>query len=160
MKKLLLLLMPVVILVVSCKDDDVEVPAPIPEGEISHTLQGEWTNHFIKREYYGDADTIVYADSVEVQSFFEFKGNKMSISLPGSTTQEVWTYDLPDKATPNYITLKRGNETTDYNILAISDTAMVWEDQQAWAGYPVDVEDKDKKTSKVGKFTYRFRRTE
>ncbi|GAB3811568.1 hypothetical protein [Pontibacter rugosus] len=156
MKKLLLFFLPVLLLSACNKDDEGEIPTPIPEGEISQKLQGKWTNKFIVREYYGDADTIVYADSVEVQSYFEFKGNQMFISLPGSTNQEAYTYDLPKKDEPNYITFKRGSLTTDYTVLAISDTSMVWLDEQAYAGYPIDVPDDKKKTSKVGKFTYRF----
>ena len=162
MKKLSLLLVPFFFLL-SCKDDTetpVPEPDPIPEGEISHQLQGKWINNFVKREYYGDADTIVYADSVNIQAFFEFKGNKMLISTPDNATQEAWTYALPDASKPNYITFTRDTRTTDYLILSISDTAMVWEDEEAWAGYPINVDDKDKKTSKVGKYTWRFSRGE
>lgn len=159
MKKLLLLLLPVLFLA-ACKDDDEDSPGPIPPGEVSHTLQGKWTNDFIKREYYSDADTIIYADSVNLQAFFEFKGNRMMISTPDNPTQEVWTYDLPDQSSPNYITFKRNGQTTDYTIVSITDSSMVWTDEEAWAGYPIDADDNDKKTSKVGKYTYRFSRTE
>ena len=172
MKKLLLLALPLVFLM-SCKDDKEELPAPqpespeapetpeepaIPEGEVSYSLQGKWVNELVKRDYYGDADTIVYADSAVVQAYYEFKGNKMIISLPGDPTQHEWVYDLPDEEKPNYITLTQGDQTTDYEILSISDTAMVWEDRQAWAGYPIDVPDEEKKTSKEGVFTYKFSR--
>lgn len=123
-------------------------------------LQGKWVNNFVKREYYGDGDTIVYADSVKTQAFFEFKGNRMFISLPNSTSKEEWTYNMPDEASPEHVTLTKGGEQTDYMVLSISDTAMVWLDEQAWAGYPIDVPDSEKKTSKSGMFTYRFVRTE
>ena len=159
----------------SCKDDKEELPTPqpevpevpqepeepaIPEGEVSQALQGKWVNELVKREYYGDADTLVYADSAVVQAYYEFKGNKMIITLPNTTTQEEWVYDLPDAEKPDYITLTKGTQETDYTVVSISDTAMVWEDRQVYAGYPIDVPDAEKKTSKEGVFTYRFVRME
>lgn len=162
MKKLLLFLLPIFVLV-SCKEDEpvpTPEPEPAPDNEVSHMLQGNWINNFVVREYYGDGDTIVYADSVETQAFFEFKGNKMIISLPNNPSKEEWTYNMPDATSPEYVTFTKGSEKTDYMVLSISDTAMVWLDEQAWAGYPIDVPDTEKKTSKVGMFTYRFVRAE
>ncbi|GHA80381.1 hypothetical protein [Pontibacter akesuensis] len=158
MKKLLLFLLPVLFLV-SCGDDEKVEPEPkIPEGEISQDLQGKWHNYLVKREYYGDADTVMYADSVNIQTYFEFKGDQMLITTPGSSTPEAWTYSLPDKDDPNRIVLTRGSASTDYMVVSITDTEMVWLDEEAYAGYPMNVPDSEKKTSKVGKYTYRFRR--
>lgn len=158
MKKLLLFILPVFFLI-SCGDE--ETPAPtIPPGELSESLQGKWTNNFVKREYYGDADTVVYADSINIQATFEFKGDQLLISIPGGGEPEAWTYALPDESDPNYITFTRNGMTTDYAILSISDTAMVWMDEEAYAGYPLSAPESQRKTSKVGKFTYRFVKAE
>lgn len=155
MKKLLLLPLLAALSLTSCSDDDGEsIPAPV--SEVDADMRGDWTNNFIKREYYSMNDTIMYADSMNIQAFFKFDGRQMVVRLPNSNEQDVWNYTFPDKDNPNYIQLTKGNMTTDYIIESISDTMMVWVDEEQWAGFPADAPDDEKTTSKVGVYTYRF----
>jgi hypothetical protein len=156
MKKLLLLPLLALLSLSSCNDDEGEPTPPPPVSEVDADMRGDWTNNFQKRVYYSINDTIMYQDSVDVEAYFKFDGTKMTVTLPGSNEKDVWNYTFPDKDNPNYIQLTKGSVTTDWLIKEISDTEMVWEDEEAWAGFPYDVPDSEKTTSKKGVYTYKF----
>ncbi|MBC5773043.1 hypothetical protein H8S95_03120 [Pontibacter sp. KCTC 32443] len=155
MKKLLLLPLLAALSLTSCNDDDGEsIPAPV--SEVDADMRGDWTNTFVKREYISDRDTVMYADSANIQAFFKFDGVRMTVKLPNSNTTDVWNYSFPDADNPNYIKLTKGNETTDYIIKTLNDSVMVWEDEEAWAGFPADAPEAQQTTSQKGIYTYKF----
>ncbi|MDX5437838.1 MAG: hypothetical protein LPK03_11620, partial [Pontibacter sp.] len=83
---------------------------------------------------------------------------KMIVTLPGSSEQDVWNYSFPNPNDSTYIQLKQDTVTTDYVVTAMSDSVMIWVDELAWAGYPEEVPDNQKTTSKVGVYTWKFER--
>ena len=148
------------LLLTSCKDDDPTTdPIPEPVSQVDADMRGNWTNTFIKREYYSINDTLMHADSANIQAFFKFDGLRLTITLPNSQVQEVWNYTFPDKDNPNYIQLNRGSVTTDYIIKSLSDTEMVWIDETPWAGFPYNVPESQQTISKLGVFTYKFEKS-
>ena len=155
MKKLLLLPLFAAMILTSCKDDEGDkIPAPV--SEVDADMRGDWTNNFVKREYISDRDTVMYADSANIQAFFKFDGLRMTVQLPNSNAKDVWNYSFPDKDNPNYIKLTQGSVTTDYIIKELSDTLMIWEDEEAYAGFPAEAPAQDRTTSQKGVYTYKF----
>ncbi|WP_439882652.1 hypothetical protein ACSX1A_05665 [Pontibacter sp. MBLB2868] len=157
MKKFILIPLCFSLFFTSCNDEDTETVTP-PVSEIDADMRGEWTNTSVKRVYYSDTDTVMYADSVERRATFVFDGKKMTIMLPGSSSKDVWDYSFPNPNDSTYIELHQGSETTDYIIKSLSDTAMVWVDELDWAGYPEEVPDAQKTTSRKGVYTWKFER--
>ncbi len=155
MKKLFFLPIVASLLFTACNDDK-EDPIPAPVSDIDAEMRGNWTNTQIKRVYYSINDTIMYQDSSNLQAFFSFDGRKMTVTLPDNGGTDTWDYSFPDEDNPNYIQLKQGSRTTDYLVTTINDSVMVWEDEEAWAGYPQGVPDEEKTTSKVGVYTWKF----
>ena len=155
MKKLLLMPLFLVFFLVSCNDDEEE-PIPAPVSQVDAQLRGKWTNTEVIRQYFSDTDTLMYADTSNIEAFFEFDGKRMKISLPGESNQEVWNYSFPDKDNENYIQFTKDGTTTDYLIKSISNTEMKWEDEEEYAGFPIDAEEKT--TSRKGVYTYKFTR--
>lgn len=157
MKKLIFIPLCLSLFFTSCNDDEGDTVAPVV-SELDADMRGEWTNTAVKRVYYSINDTVMYADSVERQATFRFDGRKLKISLPGSSSEDVWDYSFPDKDNTNYIKLQQGSNTTDYTVTTMNDTMMVWVDELQWAGYPEEAADADKTTSKVGVYTWTFKR--
>lgn len=141
----------------ACNDDDGETVIPAV-SEIDADMRGEWTNTSVKRVYYSINDTIMYADSSARQANFRFDGRRMTVTLPGSSDKDVWEYSFPNANDSTYIQLKQGATTTDYVITSMNDSVMIWVDEIQWAGYPEDVPDDQKTTSKVGVYTWKFER--
>lgn len=157
MKKLLFIPLCLSLFLTSCNDNDEETVVPVV-SELDADMRGEWTNTSVQRVYYSINDTVMYADTSERQAKFRFDGRKLAISLPGNSKEDVWEYSFPDKDNTNYIQLKQGNNTTDYMVTSVSDTMMVWVDELQWAGFPEEAADQDKTTSKVGVYTWIFKR--
>ena len=156
MRKLFLMPLLAALLLTSCKDDEPGESIPAPVSQVDADMRGAWTNTFVKRQYYSINDTLMYADSSNIQAFFKFDGLRLTITLPNSNVEEVWNYTFPDKDNPNYIQLNRGSVTTDYIIKTLTDTEMVWVDEIPWAGFPYNVPEGQKTTSKVGIYTWKF----
>lgn len=157
MKKLLFIPLCLSFFLTSCNDDESESVAPVV-SELDADMRGEWTNTSVKRVYYSINDTVMYADSAARQAYFRFDGRKLKITLPGNSNEDVWDYSFPDKDNTNYIKLQQGSNTTDYVVKTMNDTMMVWVDELQWAGYPEEVPDQEKTTSKVGVYTWTFKR--
>ncbi|MCX2740905.1 hypothetical protein [Pontibacter anaerobius] len=155
MKKLLFIPLCFSLFFTSCNDDDTEAVIPVV-SEIDADMRGDWTNTSIKRVYYSDTDTVMYADSVARQAYFHFDGQKMTVTLPGSSEEDVWTYSFPDQNDSTHIQLHQDTVTTNYQVTSLSDTDMVWVEERAWAGYPEEVPDNEKTTSKRGVYTWKF----
>ncbi|MFD2512259.1 hypothetical protein ACFSRY_00150 [Pontibacter locisalis] len=157
MKKLILIPLCFSLFFTSCNDEENEVVIPAV-SEIDADMRGDWTNTSVKRIYYSDTDTIMFADSVERRANFSFNGQKMTVTLPGSSETDVWNYSFPKENDSTYIQLRQGSETTDYIITSLSDTEMIWVDEIDWAGFPEEVPDDQKTTSKKGVYTWKFER--
>lgn len=155
MKKLILVPLCLSLFFTSCNDDDSDAVIPVA-SELDAEMRGEWTNTSVKRVYYSDTDTVMYADSSARNANFQFDGKRMTVTLPGTTTKDVWDYSFPDKDKENYIMLKQGSQSNDYMITSISDTVMIWVDELPWAGFPEEAPDDQKTTSKMGVYTWKF----
>lgn len=155
MKKLLLIPLCFTLLFTACNDDDSEEVIPAV-SEIDASMRGDWTNTDVKRVYYSDQDAVMYEDSVKRQAYFNFNGKKLTITLPGSSTEDVWNYSFPDKNDQTYIELTQNGVTTKYHVKSISETNMVWVEERPWAGFPEEVPDQQKTTSKKGVYTWKF----
>lgn len=155
MKKLILVPLCLSLFFTSCNDDDTDTAIPVA-SELDASMRGDWTNTSVKRVYYSDTDTVMYADSAARNANFSFDGKKMTVTLPGSTDKDVWEYSFPDKDKENYIMLKQGNVSNDYMITSMSDTVMIWVDELPWAGFPEEAPDDQKTTSKKGVYTWKF----
>lgn len=155
MKKLLLIPLCLSLFFTSCKDDESDAVIPVV-SELDADMRGDWTNTAVERVYYSDTDTVMYSDVSKRQANFHFDGRKMTVTLPGSADKDVWTYTFPNPDDSTYIKLQRGNETTDYVVTSLSDTEMVWVDEIDWAGYPEEVPDQEKTTSRRGVYTWKF----
>ncbi|MCC9168090.1 hypothetical protein [Pontibacter harenae] len=155
MKKLILIPLLATLFLASCKEENEET-VPMPVSAIDADMRGDWTNTSVKRVYYGDGDRVMYSDSSIREAYFNFDGRRMTVTLPNSSERDVWEYSFPDANDSTYIQLKQGNVTTDYLIKTLSDTVMVWEDEEAWAGFPHNVPDDEKTTSRVGVYTWKF----
>ncbi|MBC5991951.1 hypothetical protein [Pontibacter cellulosilyticus] len=155
MKKLIFIPLCFSLFFTSCNDEDTEEVIPAV-STIDAEMRGDWTNTDIKRVYYSDRDTVMYEDSVKRQAYFNFNGQKMTVTLPGSSDQDVWNYSFPDKNDSTYIELKQNNVTTKYKVTTLSGDQMVWVEERPWAGFPEEVPDNQKTTSKVGVYTWKF----
>jgi hypothetical protein len=155
MKKLIFIPLCLSLFFTSCKNDEGDAVIPVA-SELDADMRGEWTNTLVKRVYYSDRDTVMYADSSVRNATFYFDGKRMTVTLPGSATKDVWEYNFPDKDKGNYIMLKQGSQSNDYMINSVTDTEMIWVDELPWAGYPEEVPDNQKTTSKVGVYTWKF----
>ncbi|WP_299761650.1 hypothetical protein [uncultured Pontibacter sp.] len=155
MKKLILIPLCFSLLFTACNDDESEAVIPAV-SQIDADMRGDWTNTSVKRVYYSDTDTVMFADSVARQAYFQFNGQRMTVTLPGSSEKDVWNYSFPDKNDSTYIQLKQDAETTNYKVTSLSDSAMVWVEERAWAGFPEEVPDEEKTTSKLGVYTWKF----
>ncbi|AKD04035.1 hypothetical protein POKO110462_12985 [Pontibacter korlensis] len=157
MKKLLVIPLCLSLFFTSCNDNDSDAVIPAV-SEIDADMRGDWTNTSVKRIYYSDTDTVMYADSVARQANFHFDGQRMTVTLPGSSNEDVWNYSFPDANDSTYIELSQGELTTKYNVTSMSDTAMVWVEERPWAGFPEEAPDEEKTTSKLGVYTWSFSR--
>ncbi|TPE42957.1 hypothetical protein [Pontibacter mangrovi] len=155
MKKLLFIPLCFSLFFTSCNNDDDETVIPVV-SEIDADMRGDWTNTSIERVYYSDTDTVMYADTVERNANFYFDGQKMTVTLPGSSDKDVWNYSFPDGNDSTYIQLQQGSVTNDYKVTTMSDSVMVWVDELPWEGYPAEAPDAEKTTSKVGVYTWTF----
>lgn len=104
MKKLICIPLCLSLFFTSCNDEDSETVIPAV-SEIDADMRGDWTNTSVKRIYYSDTDTVMYADSVKRQAYFNFNGQRMTVTLPGSSDKDVWTYSFPDKNDSTFIQL-------------------------------------------------------
>lgn len=156
MKKLFFIPLCFSLLFTSCNDDSETVIPAV--SEIDASMRGDWTNTSVERVYYSDTDTIMFADTVARQASFHFDGQKMTVTLPGNSNKDVWTYSFPNPNDSTYIQLHRDTATTDYTVTTLTDSEMVWVDEVDWAGYPEEVPDQEKTTSRRGVYTWRFER--
>ncbi|MFD2247513.1 hypothetical protein [Pontibacter ruber] len=155
MKKLLLIPLLFSLFLTACnKDEDAEIKPPV--SKIDADMRGDWVNTSVERTYYSDQNEVMFADTSERRAFFNFDGQRMTVTLEGSSNKDVWNYSFPNKDDSTYIQLQQGNQTTDYKITALSDTAMIWVDELPWAGFPEEAPNEQKTTSKVGVYTWKF----
>ncbi|WP_266204950.1 hypothetical protein [Pontibacter kalidii] len=155
MKKLLFIPLCLSLFLASCNNDDDEAVIPAV-SELDADMRGDWTNTSVERTYYSDAGTVMYADTSERQANFHFDGQKMTVTLQGSSNKDVWNYSFPDPNDSTYIQLQQGGETNDYVVTSMSDTEMVWVDEIDWAGFPEEVPDQEKTTSRKGVYVWKF----
>ncbi|GAB3812211.1 hypothetical protein [Pontibacter rugosus] len=155
MKKLLLIPLCFSLFFTSCSDDEEEEVIP-PVSVLDADMRGEWTNTSIKRTYYNFGDEVMYEDSVLRNANFRFDGKRMTVTLPGSAEKDVWNYEFPNNTDSTYIQLHQDTTSTDYTVTSISDTVMIWEDEIRWAGFPEDVPDDQKTTSRYGVYKWKF----
>jgi hypothetical protein len=155
MKKLILIPLFLSLFLTACKDDESEEFVP-PVSKLDADMRGNWTNTAVERTYYSDAGTVMYADTSVRNANFHFDGQRMTVTLPNSSDKDVWNYSFPKKDDSTYIQLQQGSKTADYVIKSMSDTEMVWVDEIPWAGYPEEVPDSEKTTSKVGVYHWKF----
>lgn len=119
-------------------------------------MRGDWTNTAVERIYYSTSGEVMYADTSERAANFHFNGQKMTVTLPGSSDKDVWTYTFPDPNDSTYIRLQRDAETNDYIITSLNGDEMVWVDELDWAGFPEEAPDQEKTTSRRGVYTWKF----
>jgi hypothetical protein len=155
MKKLLLLPLCLSLFLTSCSDDESEPMKP-PVSEIDADMRGNWVNTSVKRVYYSDTNSVMYSDTSARNAYFNFDGQRMTVTLDGVSSKDVWNYSFPNKDDSTYIQLQQGNQTTDYVVTSLSDSVMIWVDELPWAGFPEEAPDAQKTTSKLGVYTWKF----
>lgn len=183
MKRLLILPALLLLLLSSCKDEEVKPDDNTPPGEetvveepvtdeepgdeeepvadedkgLAAKLQGEWSNFFRTTEYYNDAGEVAHKDTATVDVRFEFEENNMYISNPGVVGEEHFNYALPDTSETKYIVLSKDGTQADYfKITESGDSLMVWEKVIEYAGYK-DAEG-NTITSRRGVYSYEFKK--
>lgn len=158
MKKLLFipLLFSLFLTLTSCNDESEAVIPAV--SEIDADMRGDWTNTSIERIYYSDSGEIMYGDTVERAANFHFNGQKMTVTLPGSSNKDVWNYSFPDPNDSTFIRLQRDTATTEYIVKSLTGDEMIWVEEINWAGFPEEVPDSEKTTSRKGVYTWMFTR--
>ena len=154
MKKLFLIPLLFALALTSCNDDDDEKLDP-PVSVIDAKMRGDWTNTQIKRVYYSDQNAVMFTDSVQYQTTFSFNGKQLTVTAPGNAP-EVMNYSFPNPNDSTVIELQRGSDKGQYKVASVSDSEMTWLEEKEYAGFPEDVPDSEKTTSRKGVYTWKF----
>lgn len=163
MKKLFLIPAALFLLSSCEKEDENQLTTLNQKADVKMQMQGEWSNNYKSTHFYNDAGNIAYkeVDSLYLDVRHTFSGDNMHISHPNTGSRETFNYAIPDSSETTYVVLsKNGKKQDHYQVVAMTDSTMVWEATVDWAGYPGVNSNGENViiTSRKGVYTYKFKK--
>ncbi|GAA4443615.1 hypothetical protein GCM10023188_44500 [Pontibacter saemangeumensis] len=131
MKKLFLLPVLFFLVLASCKDDEGD-PAPLI---VSEQIKGTWVTTNEDSKYYNASGQVVHEETSQTETVFKFDGSKVTTTYASGGIGMLGTYTTSKRGGKDYITLVNGSSSAEFEITAMSGSAMTWKAEKDNAPY-------------------------
>lgn len=110
----------------SCGSNDNEQVSP----SIAEQLKGKWTKSLIRLQYYDATGKMDFEDRITEENgeIYEFDGSTLILTDNDDNSVQKATYTIRQRDGKNYVHLTDGTDDVENEIVSISDTKLVWQD--------------------------------